>query len=176
MSIKITLFLLLVSSSLFGFAQAGKIVGWLNLQDFENKKIVIEKTFVVLTSRSITDSAKIANDLSFSFERLPSDTFNISITPHPYPPFSGSYTIHLAAGETKNINIPYSSTCPYDKSKDGICPICKKNDEVIPIRYGLLADKIDKNKKPNKRKYKPGGCMIMDCQPNWFCERDQKDF
>ncbi len=175
MDIKIKLFLLLVSGSLHSFAQSGKIIGWLNLQDFENKKTVTENTFVILTSKTITDSVKIDNDLSFKFEHLPSDTFHLSISPRSYP-YNSTYILYLKTGETENINLEYSSTCPYDKSKDGMCPICKKKDEVIPIRYGLLSFKIDKNKKTDKRKYKPGGCIIMDCQPNWFCERDQKSF
>lgn len=172
---KIRLFLLFVCISLHSFSQTGKIIGWLNLQDSENKKKVIENTFVILTSKTFTDTLKIKDDLSFRFDSLKSDTFLLSISPHSYP-YNSRYIIHLKDEETQNVNIPYSSTCPYDKSKDGICPVCKKKDEVIPIRYGLIAVKIAKNKKPNKRKYKPGGCMIMDCQPNWFCERDQKDF
>ncbi len=166
---------LLIGCSVYGYSQTGKITGKLNLQDIENKNAVITNTFAILKSKTICDSVKIDENLSFKFESLPSDTFTISFSQPSYP-YSGRYIVNLNDGEIENLNVPYSSTCPYEKTKDGICPVCKKKDEVIPIRYGLLAVKIEKNKKPSKRKYKPGGCIVMDCQPSWFCERDQKDF
>ena len=175
MNNKIKLILFFVGNSLSGFSQTGKITGKLNLQDLENKKTVIENTFAIINSKTISDSIKIDKDLSFKFENLPADSFKLSISP-PSHPYDNRYIIDLKAGETENINVPYWSICPYEKTKDGICPICKKKDEVIPIRYGLLTSKIEKNKKPSKRKYYPGGCLVFDCQASWFCERDQKEF
>jgi hypothetical protein len=84
--------------------------------------------------------------------------------------------------------------CPYQQKNNKICPFCKKDDTVIPIVYGLIAEIKPKNEDENtintnglrmtsqdsgkskKKKYKSGGCVIRDCQPYWFCERDEKEF
>jgi len=175
MTKKIKLLIFFVSTFLYGFSQTGKITGKLDLKDLENKKKVISNTFIILTSKTLNDTIRLNEDLSFQFENLPSDSFRLSISPHSYP-YDNRYIIHLKSGENQNVNIPYNSVCPYEKTKSGICPICKKKDEVIPISYGLLAERIEMNKKPTKRTYYPGGCVISDCQPSWFCERDQKEF
>ncbi len=172
---KIKFLLFLIGSSLFGYSQTGKISGKLNLQDIENRSTVIENTFAILKSKTISDSVKIDSDLSFKFENLPSDTFLVSFSRRSYP-YNERYIVYLKDGDAENINVSYTSICPYEKTKDGICPVCKRKDEVIPIRYGLLAVKIEKDKKPSKRKYFPGGCVVSDCQASWFCERDQKEF
>ena len=168
------LFLFLISFS-FGHSQTGKITGKVNLLDRENKSLLLDSTYVILTSKNIYDSTKLDVDFSFHFDNLLSDTFYISFSRRSYP-YDSRYVIYLRNSENEKVNIDYSSTCPYDKIKDGVCPICKMKDEVIPIHYGLITSKIEKDKKPSKRKYYPGGCVISDCQANWYCERDKKEF
>ncbi len=175
MSLKSRLLLFFLMSFSLGHSQTGKITGKLDLLDFVNKAFVLDSTYVILTSKNICDSVKLDDDFSFRFNNLPADTFYISFSRRCYP-FNNRYLIYLNDAENQKINIEYLSTCPYDKTKNGICPVCKKKDEVIPIRYGLLTSRIDKNKKPSKRKYYPGGCLVFDCQASWFCERDQKKF
>jgi hypothetical protein len=175
MSIKLKLLLLFLMSFSLVHSQTGKITGKLNLLDLENKDFVRDSTYIIVTSKSIHDSVKLDDDFSFHFNNLPADTFYISFSRRSYP-HDYRYLIYLNDAENKKINIEYWSTCPYDRTKDGICPICKKKDEVIPIHYGLLASKIEKNKKPSKTKYYPGGCLVFDCQASWFCERDKKEF
>jgi hypothetical protein len=159
----------------YGHSQTGKITGKLNLIDSENKDFVLDNTYIILTSKNIRDSVKLDNDFSFRFNNLPTDTFYISFSRRSYP-HNNSYVIYISDAENRKVDIDYLSTCPYDKTKNGICPVCKKKDEVIPIRYGLLITKIEKDKKPSKREYYPGGCMIFDCQASWYCERDKKEF
>jgi hypothetical protein len=175
MSIKFRLLILFLMSFSYGHSQTGKISGRLNLLDSENKEFVLNNTYIILTSKNIRDSVKLDNDFSFHFNNLPADTFYISFSRRSYP-YDTRYVIYLYDAENEKVNIDYSSICPYDKTKDGVCPICKKKDEVIPIRYGLITTKIEKDKKPSKRKYYPGGCMIFDCQASWYCERDKKEF
>lgn len=162
-------------SFILGHSQTGSITGKLNLLDSENKSIVLENVYIILTSKNIQDSVKLDEDFSFHFNNLPSDTFYISFSRRSYP-YDSRYLIYLSNDENEKVNIDYYSTCPYDKTKDGICPICKRKDEVIPIRYGLLAGKIEKNETPSKRQYYPGGCVVFDCQASWYCERDKKEF
>ena len=175
MKYKLWILLLLLIKSLSAFTQTGEIIGKLYLQDIENKNVVSENTFAILKSKTINDSVKIDQNLSFQFKNLPSDTFLVSVSRRSFP-YSIRYIVHVNEGESKHLNVPFSSTCPFDKSKSGICPVCQKKDEVIPIHYGLIVEQVDKNKKPNKRKYYPGGCVVSDCQAIWFCERDKKEF
>lgn len=172
MNIKLRLLLFFLISFSLGYSQTGKITGKLNLLDIENKDFVLDNMYLLLISKNIRDSVKLNNDLSFHFNNLPSDTFYISFSRRSYP-YDNRFVFHLGDGEEKKVNIDYSSTCPYEKTKDGICPICKRKDKVLPIVYGLIVETIE-NKKV--RKYKPGGCVIFDCQPGWFCERDNNEF
>lgn len=115
-------------------------------QDSENKKLTVEKTNLLLESKIEPDSIQ--------FIKKP---------------------------------------CPYEKTKNNRCPVCKKKDRVIPIIYGLIGEITYSNENPNiietngikiisdspiikKKRYKIGGCIISDCQPSWFCERDEKKF
>ena len=175
------LFLLVHSFS--ASAQSRKLTGQVQLVDIENKDTVIAHTLVILTYKTFSDSVSLGSDLSFTFDHLPDDTFYISFSRPSYP-YSTRFRFYPNDEADKKIIIPYQSTCPFDKTKNGICPVCKQQDEVIPIRYGLLAGKInkhqkqgnDKNQKPAKRTFYPGGCMVSPCQASWYCERDRKEF
>ncbi len=188
MKIKILLCFLLIS--LASFAQSGKLTGRLILKDKENYKNVSENTFVILKTKNRIDSVKIDHNLSFAFNRLGTDTLKLFISPRTFP-INTYYRFFLKENEIRNVEIPYSSVCPYDKNKGNFCPVCKKNDQVIPIVYGLIAkiefrDKngnlTDRNGKiiskaeEEKVISKRGGCVITDCQPNWFCQLDNIDF
>lgn len=175
MSKKVKLLLFFLMSFSLGQAQTGKITGKLNLLDFENKDFVLNNVYLILTSNNFKDSVKLNEDFSFNFNNLPADTFYISFSLCSYP-YDSRYRIYIRHSENEKVNINYASTCPYDKTNDAVCPICKMKDEVIPISYGLIASKIEKDKKPRKREYYPGGCLISDCQASWYCERDKKEF
>ncbi|KAF2517035.1 hypothetical protein [Flavobacterium foetidum] len=176
--------------SFFCFSQNGKLTGKLILKDTENYKSVSENTFVILKTKKRFDSVKVDHNLSFVFNNLGTDTLRLFISPRPFPT-NTIYILNLKENETKDIGISYWSVCPYDKSKGNVCPICKKNDQVIPIVYGLsvtsdYSDKkgnlTDKNgniisKEENKKiTHKQGGCVVSECQPNWFCQLDKLDF
>jgi hypothetical protein len=185
---KIFLYFLLISFSCF--SQTGKLTGKLILKDVENYKKVSENTFIILKDGKRIDSVKVDDKLSFSFENLSTDTLRVFTSPRSYP-INRCYLIYLKEHESKNIEIPYFSTCPYSKDKNNTCPVCNKNDKVLPIVYGLIAKLTYKDKNGNptdkngniiskeegeKIKYIEGGCVTMDCQPNWFCQRDQLNF
>lgn len=167
----ITIVILLFNLFTFYGQNKGKINGKLILKDLENKESVIKNTYVILKSKTQIDSVKVDKNLNFTFENLKSDSLRIFISPRSYP-VNKFYKFYLKDGEVKDLELSYSSTCPYGKSN--VCPICKKKDKVIPIVYGLIAE--IKGKKSKTKKFKPGGCVISDCQPNWFCERDKNEF
>lgn len=168
----ITFFLVLLNILIGHSQNNGKINGKLLLTDIENKELVIKNTYIILKSKTKTDSVKVDENLSFTFDNLKADSLKIYTKPRSYP-VNIFYKLYLKDGETKNVEIPYSSVCPYEKNKTKICPICKKKDKVIPIIYGLQSEP---KRKKDKKKFKSGGCVVSDCQPNWFCERDKSEF
>lgn len=165
------LLLLLLFACFRVFAQTGEIRGKLLLQDIENIESVLNNTWVILKTVTRLDSVKVNDDLSFVFKDVKADTIRIYIKPRTYP-VDRSYKFYFDGRALKEFEFEYSSTCPFRKKADNACPVCNKKDKVIPISYGL----IDNTDKKTERKYKPGGCVVSDCQPNWFCERDAKDF
>ena len=83
------------------------------------------------------------------------------------------YNIDVYANKTVDFKI-YLSECEYHTlGNSNICPICNKNDLVIPILYGMKTKKMI-------RKSKKGiaylGSARTGCDPHWFCKRDSIKF
>lgn len=61
--------------------------------------------------------------------------------------------------------------CEYEKNENNkSCPICQKQDKVVPITYGFQIGKID------KKYFYHNGCELTGCDPNWYCKRDKHKF
>lgn len=165
----ITIGLILFNLVIAYSQNTGKITGKLIVKDIENKESIFLNTYIILKTKTHIDTVRIDENLTFSFENLKADTLRIYISPRSYPT-NTFYKFYLKDGEIKNIEIPYSPVCPYEKNKTNTCPICKKKDKVIPIIYGLHLES------KGKKKSKSGGCVVSDCQPKWYCERDKNDF
>lgn len=58
--------------------------------------------------------------------------------------------------------------------KKNACPVCNKQDEVIPIVYGLPDPILGEKEKQGKVQL--GGCVISDSDPQWYCKRDRIEF
>ncbi|CAM3431831.1 hypothetical protein [Flavobacterium chungbukense] len=187
---RLKFFLHFLFISFVSFSQNGKLTGKLILKDVENYKSVSEKTYIILKTGNRIDSVKVNHNLSFVFNNLATDTLRLSISPRTYPT-NIIYRVCLKENEVKHVEIPYASICPYSEGKGNVCPVCKKNDQVIPIVYGFTmkikyrdknGNATDKNGKiiskeeEEKVTSKQGGCVITDCQPNWFCQLDNIDF
>jgi hypothetical protein len=153
-------------------AQTGVVKGKLILKNTDEEKYLAKKITAVLKSSSQVDSVLVNKDLTYEFENVKSDTINIRVVPHSYP-FGIRYTFFVAQGETKYFEMEYSPVCQYSKSMgDRTCPTCKKKNKVLPILYGLI---FFQNRR-EARKYYLGGCVVYDCQPSWFCKRDETMF
>src|SRR5215211_3407770 len=116
---KFKIFIVLMTISISGLAQNSSIIGRVNLMDVESKDFVIKNNLVILTSKNLTDATKLDKNLTFKFENLSADSFLISFSLRSYP-YSTSYLINLEGSETKNLSIPFWSSCPYKKTKNGI--------------------------------------------------------
>lgn len=166
------------------FAQSGKVEGKLLLEDENEHELVARKTIVSIEyDDGLIFQTAVDDSLNFAFENLPKGRIKITLNPRsPGKPIS--IYERVKNNKTLNLNIDYSISCEYDKSIDNkVCPICQKEDKVIPIVYGLVMKEaivIDKDGKPfnknKKRTYFPGGCIVTECDPNWYCERDKNQF
>ena len=76
------------------------------------------------------------------------------------------------------IQIPRKYNKKYGKI---VCPKCSRQDQTIPIRYGLGTEIIYRNvdKKGDttyisydKNNYYEGGCVNSEISPKYFCKRD----
>jgi hypothetical protein len=168
------------SSLLFWFCvsiaygqNVGEINGKLILANSKDKEFTLKNTYVVLKSKNQIDSVRVDENLNFTFKNVKEDSLRIYIYPRSYP-INRNYIIHLKRNEVKKVELQYSPVCPYEKNSGKICPICKKEDKSIPIKYGLILE--DDRQKSKRKNYKLGGCVVSDCQPNWFCKRDKIEF
>jgi hypothetical protein len=67
--------------------------------------------------------------------------------------------------------------CQYDASiNNPLCPLCHRQDKVIPIKYGLLLSTKGNPMKNEGKTFKAGGCKVSYCDPHWYCKRDKIEF
>lgn len=77
--------------------------------------------------------------------------------------------VRIGLDSTTGLNLVFPPPCKYNNT-DGICPICHKKNKVVPIVYGLLVVK------PGPKGYMSGGCIVTDCDPDWYGRRDKHKF
>lgn len=161
---------------LCGVAQNGVINGKIIAENPDDIELISKKTKVILEINGIEKSATVDENLNFTFYNVPSDSILLRTEPKSITR-NRIITGFLKPNQIVEIEIPYSLTCKYDKSKKNIiCPVCEKKDEVMPIRYGLIVNIAKKGKEENNKKYKDGGCVTTGCDPNWYCNRDEIEF
>lgn len=99
-------------------------------------------------------------------------------------PFEHHYFLYhepgkLIPGSSDTIRLQFPPDCAYNRQGiDNRCPKCRKTDKVLPILYGLRVPLYDEagNILDEYRKYRPGGCSVSDCDPGWYCQRDELSF
>lgn len=106
----------------------------------------------------------------FEIDSISPGTYNIRSSYIGY----GDTTLSNVKINNDTILIIYlglSEPCKYnDHRNNKTCPVCGKENRVIPIVYGLIIGKL------NKRKFYFAGCIITSCDPNWYCKRDKYKF
>lgn len=169
-------------------AQNGKVVGKVIIKNTENVKHLPKNIYAFLKSKTINDSILLNENLEFKFENLKADTLKLSFSIRNYPT-NNYYIIRLNENQIYTAEILICPICPYENTEqENKCPKCGKKNKVIPIVYGLISNvyfvnkkgqKIDKNGKKittEEKKYYSGGCVVSECQPNWYCGRDKTEF
>lgn len=106
----------------------------------------------------------------FRIKELPVGMYDVRVSMFGY----GDTTltgVHIGADSTTVVKVALPGPCEYESHwKDKRCPACGKKDKVVPMVYGLLDFNWD------YRKGQPGGCVITDCDPTWYCRRDSLEF
>jgi 4-hydroxy-3-methylbut-2-en-1-yl diphosphate synthase IspG/GcpE len=54
------------------------------------------------------------------------------------------------------------------------CPMCGKEDQVIPIQYGEPTAKAYEEEREGQLIL--GGCIVTGVSPDWYCKRDDLEF
>jgi hypothetical protein len=86
------------------------------------------------------------------------------------------YSVAINKNGQTVLDLTFPKDCEFNRHTfNDTCPVCKKNDRVVPIVYGLLSP-------PSLFKgrifedFIPGGCVISDCDPTWYCKIDELSF
>ena len=105
----------------------------------------------------------------FYFDSIPAGQYDVSAS---YIGFKEkTLNVILEPGKESIIEFILGSPCEYDQHKNNKeCPVCLKSDKVVPIVYGLPVGRL------NQKKYYYAGCIVTDCDPNWYCKRDEHKF
>lgn len=161
---RIIIFTLLIFIHAIAFGQYGSIEG--KIIDKNNKKL----RGVIVRIMENKNSVLSNYDGNYSFDSIQ----------------AGEYTLmamQIGVGDTiiKNVivdtntitrlNIKLSPFCEFDAHrKNKTCPKCGKRKYVVPIVYGLPIGDLD------EERYYYAGCLITNCDPNWYCKKDKIKF
>jgi len=159
---------------LFGtnlIAQNAILEGKLIVANPEDIEIVKNELEVCITSCGPDRIAEVKDNLTFKFENLNPGEYELLFFPNGDTDYSNRKILIDSEKSIVKHETNYFYNCRYNVSKSNkTCPECKKKNRVIPIEYGLIISY------GNPKDFWPGGCIIFDCQPNWYCKRDKIEF
>jgi hypothetical protein len=115
----------------------------------------------------------------FKLYNLPTGEFFLKVAYIGY----GDTAFRIGVSKDTSYVLDIHKPCKYDSSiNDKTCPICHKQDMVVPIIYGEFVITKQTSGKKSKRQddpyidFYPGGDVVTYCDPNWFCNRDKVKF
>ncbi len=107
---------------------------------------------------------------NFILDSIPFGTYNVTVQEGYYIDTTLK-ALKITSDSVLIIRLEFPLKCDYIEHKNNdTCPICGKNDQVIPIVYGLPLGKLD------YEKYYYAGCQIPICYPYWYCKREKLKF
>jgi hypothetical protein len=143
-------------------AQRGTIEGKISFENVPNiRGSIVAKG---LRKGTITD-----NTGCFIFN-LPVGYHNIEISVLGYT--TKYINVNVVKDSTIFLQVTFLDSCSYylKHNHDTVCPVCGRKNKVIPIVYGLPIGELA------RESYYYAGCVVTDCDPMWFCKRDQQKF
>lgn len=86
-------------------------------------------------------------------------------------------SVVLSSGQKLVLNVQLSGKCLYDLA-DGVVPKCPANhtDQIIPITYGLIGFVNAEAEKQIDSTFHLGGCVVTDCDPQYYCKIHKVEF
>ena len=166
--------LLTITSIIDSFGQ--ELNGTINFaKDYSGYKMVeiIAKSLTRLDEKVYTKSD---NSGHFNLKFYNGGHYQLSIK-GPFEPDT-TFNIDVPQHEILGLTISYPpKICPYELTKlTGICPDGSHTDNVVPIIYGLIIPDKELMIKVQKNEVELAGCMVTDCDPNWFCKTHDRRF
>ncbi len=161
-------------------AQTGSVSGHIIVNSDGDSSIIREHVMVWLKHDDdkwwITS---LDSNFNFCFDyftlNLKPDTTEIRITTVNRYRDTIVRNVIITEGKETHLEISYPPTCEFYKTEnDSVCPICKTNDQVIPILYGPYASSPKRRK--NLEKYLAERNWKSGCDPHWYCRRDNLKF
>jgi hypothetical protein len=111
----------------------------------------------------------IANEEgNFILENVPAGVHHLRVSISGYR--DSILTVPVLDGSEIELYIEFPPYCKYNR-KDKTCQLCGKGDKVIPVVYGYPSKKGLRLSK--RGKIALGGCIVSDCDPQWYCKRDK---
>lgn len=162
-----TLFVLILSLlTLSAFCQNGQVTGQIALQEssmeFKYLKVVLQKGESTIKG-TIPDSSGY-----FALKDVPTGSYTLVIRQLGFRD-AVTDSLVVSDGATITLNLPYPPPCKfiYEKGQKPKC-IGGHTDGIIPIAYGLPTKKT--MKKAEKGLVHLAGCIVTDCDPQYYCK------
>ncbi len=108
---------------------------------------------------------------NFTLENVPAGVHHLRVSISGYR--DSVLTIPILDGSVVELYIEFPPYCKYNRIFMN-CPICGKTDKVVPVIYGYPSKKGIRQSK--RGKIALGGCLMTDCDPQWYCKRDKEFF
>ncbi len=164
---KLILILAILCYSVLIFAQTGGIIkGHVHDTIFD---IPLSYAQVSIDERNIREFTDIEGD--FVLKNVPVGVHHLRVYISGYQ--DSVLTIPILDSSVVELYIKFPPYCKFNRMFK-ICPICEKADKVVPVVYGYPSKKGLRQSK--RGKIALGGCIMTDCDPHWYCKRDNKFF
>jgi hypothetical protein len=168
---RLIIVLSLISVDLAGQAIQGKI-NWTD-KIFADTNVFITAT-KISNSKDSTFSTVTNSKLEFYLTLKEKGEYYVSL--HHIAYYDTSFIITVTGEPFTNLSINYpTKSCQYNLTRNTkVCPIMMHKDKIVPISYGLPTRRTFRI--ANRSKVYLGGCVITDCDRNWYCDRHKLRF
>jgi hypothetical protein len=166
---KILLFSILCSMTLFSFGQKTQITGQIAKSQ---KEVDYKYLTIFLKQNDSTISGAIPDTTGyFKIKNIPDGCYNLVVQEIG----SRDFVIeNIKIDKDTTINFIYPPPCLFIHHKgERIACIGGHTDHIIPIVYGYPTQKT--LKKAKKGIVHLGGCVVTDCDPHYYCTIHKKD-
>ena len=181
-----TIFLLLFLSTVLSVGQTQ--TGQIKIHVYDKRDSLISNVKVeILTVDSVAIKTAFSDKLGeCKFDELSEGEYIVRGTASGFVTYYLWGNTQAKQGKTSYINIRLTTMTEFEETirtskicnfnedkKRPSCHICKERKNVIPYAYGLPTKNT--MRLADEGKYKLGGCIVIQCRPQWFCKKDKAD-